>query len=193
MILCTKSPHLDSADKYVGLVYHWRELPQVPFLSWQTRVLSRQNTSFVATKHVFCRDKSMLAATKVLSRQKFCRGKHPARILLLRQKTSSKDVIQRRLLSRQTRVCCDKRRRLSREMCRDKSFVATKMILMAAPANDTSVARRITSVACYTHTHSPLSTPSNNTQYVWFRESYSGQKLIWKAAIPLVTDTCHWT
>ena len=36
--------------------------------------------AFVATKHVFCRDKNMLVATKlclsVLSRRKFCRDKH---------------------------------------------------------------------------------------------------------------------
>ena len=55
------------------LIYHWRQLPQVPFLS----------------RPRFCRDKTCL-------------------------------------LSRQTRVC------------RDKTFVVTKMVLVAAPANDTS-------------------------------------------------------
>ena len=37
-------------------------------------------------------------------------------------------------LSRQTYFCRDKRR-----VCRDKMFVATKMILVAAPANDNSL------------------------------------------------------
>ena len=36
----------------VVVLYHWQELPQV-------KILSRQNKSFVATKQVFCRDKSM--------------------------------------------------------------------------------------------------------------------------------------
>ena len=113
------------------VTYHWRELPQVSFLSPQKfcACLSRQNTffwfvfvfatkacySFVATnfcrdKHVFCRDKSMLfkyfqyTSSKVLSRQAyFCRDK-------------------RRSLSQQTRVCFD------------KTFAATKMILVEAPA-----------------------------------------------------------
>ena len=41
-------------------------------------------------------------------------------------------------LSRQAYLCCDKRRVLSRQIhvCRDKSFDATKIILVAAPAND---------------------------------------------------------
>ena len=79
------------------VTYHWRELPQVSFLSPQKfcACLSRQNTffwfvfvfatkacySFVATnfcrdKHVFCRDKSMLAATKYITKVcLFCRDK----------------------------------------------------------------------------------------------------------------------
>ena len=47
---------------------------------------------FVATKHVFCSDKSMLVATKRLSQQTY--------------------------------------------FCRNKTFVTTKIILVAAPAND---------------------------------------------------------
>ena len=48
---------------------HWRELPHVSFLS-------RQNTSFAATKvclprQNFYRDKIMFAGTKVLTRQKW--------------------------------------------------------------------------------------------------------------------------
>ena len=63
-----------------AVVYHWRELPQVSFLSRKVFV-------FVATKHVFCRDKSLLV---------------------------------------ETNLCCGKHTCLSRQ----------KMILVAAPAND---------------------------------------------------------
>ena len=76
---------------------------------------------FVATKHVFCRDKSifvdrfccekiMFVATKGLSREKKQGGGG---------RTNT-------ILSRQTRVC------------RNKTFVAAKMILVAAPANYSS-------------------------------------------------------
>ena len=77
--------------------------------------LARQNTSFVATK--VC-----LSLQNVLSRQKFC------------------PVPTSLLLSRQTRVCRDKIHLLSRQTyaCREKPAVATKMILVAAPANDTA-------------------------------------------------------
>ena len=92
--------------------YHWRELPQVLFLS-------RQNTAFLSRKNYVCRYKIFLlrqnyfVAAKVLSRQAY-------------------------FLSRQTRVCRDKTRLLSRQKyaCRDKylsGFVRTKMILVAAP------------------------------------------------------------
>ena len=71
---------------------------------------------FVATKHVFYHDKSMLVAANVLSRQ--------------------------------TRVCCEKSFVGTKIFSRDKhkhTFVATntilknttKMMLVAAPANDT--------------------------------------------------------
>ena len=65
-------------------VYHWQELPQVSFLSWQTRV----------TKHIFCCNKSVLfvkkncgdkimfVVTKLLLRQIFV----PTNMCLLRQK-----------------------------------------------------------------------------------------------------------
>ena len=77
------------------LTYHWQELPQVSF--------------FVA----ICRDKSMLAATKHLSRQNYvCRDK----IILSRQI--------------QTRVCHDKRFVATKDVfCRDKSkLVATNVL-----------------------------------------------------------------
>ena len=51
--------------------YHWLELPQVSFLSRQTRLLSRQkyacrDKTFVATKDVFCHDKHVFVATKMI-------------------------------------------------------------------------------------------------------------------------------
>ena len=67
--------------------------------------LSRQKTSFVATKvclsrqNCVCRDKYLLQQTRV------CRDRHFF--------VSTKDVF-----------------------CRDKTFVAAKIILVAAPAND---------------------------------------------------------
>ena len=78
------------------LAYHWRELPQVSFLSWQNFCHNkhvffwRDKHMFVVTKHVFCHNKSMLVVTKIfchdkhnfvatniiLSWQKFCHDKH---------------------------------------------------------------------------------------------------------------------
>ena len=140
--------------------YQWRELPQFFFFFF----FCRDKHVFVATKHDFFRDKSMLAATKVLSRQNYdciifvatntclsrqtrvCRDKRmlAATKLLSRQVYFCRD--KTRLLSRQTRVCRDKHnfvatKLLSRQayVSRDKHvFVATKMILVAVPANDTS-------------------------------------------------------
>ena len=81
----------------LSLPYHWRELPQVSFVSQEKVLLwhisdtclTRQNTSFVLTKvclsrqAYFPRDKNMLVMTKhlfsiitILSRQQFCCGKH---------------------------------------------------------------------------------------------------------------------
>ena len=95
--------------------YHWRELPQVSF--WSRQKFCRYKHCFVATKDVFCRDKSMLSATKRLSnrcvcRDKTCRDKHT-------------------FAARKHVFCRDKH-----VFCRHKTFVATKMILVAAPAND---------------------------------------------------------
>ena len=77
-------------DNALKVYYHWREgsCHKYHFLSQHKiclyKYLSIQHR-FVTTKHVFCRDKRMLVATKI---------------------------------------------------CRDKTFVATKMRLVAAPAND---------------------------------------------------------
>ena len=92
---------------------------------------------FVATKHVFCRDKSVLVAKKLcllrqhifvasgpLSRQNICRNKHnfvATSMFLSRQKTCF--VVTNACLSQQTRVCRDTHMFLSRQnyVCRSKN------------------------------------------------------------------------
>ena len=57
------------------LLYHWRKLPQVSFLSRQTRVCrdkGRVLSKMCRDKHK-CRDKIMQL---FLSRQKFCHDRH---------------------------------------------------------------------------------------------------------------------
>ena len=71
------------------------------------------------TKHVFCRDKSMLVLTKVLLQQQ---NIVTANVILLRQK-----------------FCCSKHTFVMTKdvFCHDKHvFVVTKMMLVAAPASD---------------------------------------------------------
>ena len=105
--------------------------------------LSRQNFCCCCAKHIFvvtkvlsrqtracCDKKRLLSQQKyALSRQNlFSRDKHnlvATSILLSRQKTCF--VVTNTCLSLQTHVC------------HNKSFVTTKMILVAAPANDTFV------------------------------------------------------
>ena len=132
-------PHLSSRKKEscIGAYsfpvcvckYHWRELPQVSFC--RDRSLSQHKYVFVTTKHVFRREKNMIVATKIimfvatntcLSRQTFCLDKHTFVV--------KKDVATN-ILSRQAYFCREKRR-----VCCDKTFAATKMIPVAAPAND---------------------------------------------------------
>ena len=110
---------------------------------------------FDATKHVFCRDKSMFVATKVcLSRQKYaCRDKSmlvATKVCLSRQKYACRDksmfVATKVCLSRQKYACRDKNMLVATKVClsrqkyacRDKHVfvsVATKIILVAAVAN----------------------------------------------------------
>ena len=109
-----ESPKCDTQ----ALMYHWRKLPQVVFLSRQictrvcrdkTRLLSRQN-------YAYC-DKTFVATKLWLSRQNISRDK------------------------RQT-ICRDKHAVVATkdEFCRDQHvFAATKIIPVAAVANDTNV------------------------------------------------------
>ena len=85
--------------------YHWRELPQVSFLSRQTFCWDRH--TFVITKEVFCRNRSMLVTKKLLRQTKWC---------LLRQIS-----VTAKVLSPQTCVC------------RDKSFFVTTKLLLLQP------------------------------------------------------------
>ena len=77
---------------------------------------------------IFCCDKSMLVSrqNKYLLGQRFCHNK----IMFVVTK----------VLSRQAYFCCDKRCVLSWQtcVCHDKTFVTTKMILVAAPTSDRS-------------------------------------------------------
>ena len=75
--LCPLPPTPSCFDK---VEYHCRELPQVSFLWRQTNCGHKH--VFVETKHVFCRDKGILVATKPLSRPKYFVGTN---IILSRQ------------------------------------------------------------------------------------------------------------
>ena len=112
--------------------YYWRDLPQVSFLSRPR--FCHEKKLFVASKYFcrvkifvttnICRDKHNFVATKAwLSRQNFCRN-----IMFVATKG----------LSRQAYFFRDKRHTLSCQtrVCRDKTFVTTKMILVAASASD---------------------------------------------------------
>ena len=109
---------------------------------------------FVATntKDVFCRNKGMLAETKLLSQQnyvccdevflsqqRFCRDKHTF--------DETEDVFCRdRHGLVMTKVSVAKMVFVAtkKNVCRDKhTFVATKIILVAAPAKDIGAARRL--------------------------------------------------
>ena len=87
---------------------------QTRFCRDKTRLLSRQ-------KYACRRGKKIVARKSCLSRQKSFRDKN---ITTLSSNHCLHSSFKRRVLSRQTRVC------------RNKTFVATKMILVAAPAND---------------------------------------------------------
>ena len=96
----------------------------------------KANTSFVSTKYacrdkimfVFCRDKSFVATSILLSRKK--------RRVLSRQTLVclDKSKLTKLCLSRQAYFCCDKRRVLSRQRT---CSVPTHMTFVTSPASDT--------------------------------------------------------
>ena len=110
--------------------YRWRELPQVSFLS-------QQNTFFVSTKvclsrqTYFCRDKTFVATNIYCDKRNFA---YKTSLLMSRQTR-----VATKVLSRQAYFCRDKRRFFATNTClsrQTKIFVSTKMIFVAAPAND---------------------------------------------------------
>ena len=100
---------------------------------------------FVATKNVFCRDKSMLAATKLLSRQNtfvasntcLSRSFVATSVLLLQQKACfvatntflSRQKKKKKALSRQIFLATNLILFVARNICRNKSFVSTSIHL----------------------------------------------------------------
>ena len=141
--------------------YRWRELPQVWFLSRQTRfcraktrLLSRQKYTWrekkkkkksFLYKHVLylSPNNSFVATNLILSRQKYtCREKKKKKksflykhVLYLSPNNSF--VATNLILSRQ-KFCRNKHTFVATKdlFCRDKAFVATKIVLAAVPAND---------------------------------------------------------
>ena len=91
--------------------------------------ISRDKHNF--TKHVFCRDRSILVTTKRLSQQtRVCYDKDSWRQKLCHDKhtfVETKDVF-----------CLEKHMFVATN---DKTFVPTKIILVAAPANDSGHAQ----------------------------------------------------
>ena len=108
----------------VHVIYHWRELPQVSFLSLQNRsfvttkvCLPHQNICldkilFVATKY-FCRNKSNTCP----SQQKLCCDKHTF-------------VATKNVFCRSKHVCHDKSKLFATKLCLSRQiFVKTKVCL----------------------------------------------------------------
>ena len=103
------------------IYYHWRELPQVSFLSREKYACRDipccDKIMFVATKY-FCRGKTFV--TTNIFRDK---GNFSARKLLLRQKYACRDktfVLTNTCLSRQN-ICRDKQ-----NFCRDKHTIRSR-------------------------------------------------------------------
>ena len=103
--------------------YHWRELPQVSFLSRQKLCLD---------KYVFCRDKSVLATTKV------CRDKN---IL----------VATSILWSRQTRICRDKNKLAATQLCLPQQIFAGTKICLSRQTYFCHDKRRVFVETCVCH------------------------------------------
>ena len=153
----------------MALLYRWRELPQVSFLT----CLSWQNMSFVTTKVCLSRQKYLsqhtFAASKdVLSWQ--TRVCHDKSMLVMTKLVTAKLCLSRQIfvmttvLSQQTKVLSQQA--IKDVFCCDKDmFVTTNIILVAAPANDTSQPfQRLVSVSfyasllqvCWEQLHNPL-------------------------------------
>ena len=122
--------------------YQWQELPQVSFLLQQNfccnkhvfvmtnTYLSQENISFVMTKTCFCNKSFVMTKLCLLQQTCVCHDKTFVATNICHNKHNF--VATRCVLSQQMCVCHDKH-----VFCGDKTFVATKMMLVAAPANDT--------------------------------------------------------
>ena len=95
-------------------------LRQTCVLSWQKYAC--HDKTFVTMN--ICLSQQIFVATTFVTKYFFCRNKH--------------NFVTTKVLSRQAYFCCDKRCVLSWQprVCRNKTFVTTKMILVAAPTND---------------------------------------------------------
>ena len=120
------------------------------------KVLLQQNTSFVAKKYV-CHDKRVFVAKKTFVMTNICCDTH---VMTKTFCYCDKHFVITKLLSRQAYfchdkrcVCCDKNMSVTTKIllswqktcfvmqtcaCHDKTFVTTKMMHVAAPANDSN-------------------------------------------------------
>ena len=103
------------------LAYHWRELPQVSFLSWHT-FCRKKHVSFVSTNPSFVMTKVSLSsqnfchAKNILSQQKFCLYKHNF--------VTTNNFVMTKVLS-QAYFSHDKRL-----VCHDKHFYCNKIMFV---------------------------------------------------------------
>ena len=108
-----------------------------------TKVLSWQ-TCYCDNKCVCCDKTCLLLRQNCLLGQNFCCDKlllftfvaiHVTKIFC----HNKHNFVMTKLLPQQAGFCCNKRRVLSWQtrVCHNKTFVMTRMILLAAPANDT--------------------------------------------------------
>ena len=116
-------------QQHVGPLADCAKSPTPWFLSLEGAATS---IIFVVTTHVFCRDKSMLGATKPLCRQNyifhdkiFCRNKSKIFVATNTCMSPQKSLVTTKVLSGQKYVCRDKRRIMSRQtrVCRDKNDI----------------------------------------------------------------------
>ena len=105
---------LSSLQVPILTTYHWRELPQVSFLSQQTHVC-HDITHFLSQQKYACHNKTFVSTKLCLSRQN----------VFVAIKVLSPQIF----LSQQAYFCRNKRCVLSRQTC--VTFVATKFMFVA--------------------------------------------------------------
>ena len=121
----------------------------------QNTCLSRQNTSFVETK--LCRDMLFfsfffVATNIIFSRQAdFYRDKHVF-------------VATKHVFCRDKHTFVATNVFVATNICRHITFVATKMILVAGPANDSRQARQLQCLAALVRQRQPCNRPTGGTR-----------------------------